>query len=585
MTPEPPHSRTIASISSTREGLLDDLCRYLALIPQRIGLRFRVSGNREAELAPPPKSLKIAPMHLLVTPSFFKKTAGRQPMVRPCHSPASTDSPMAQLVPQPRWMVIAVAVSAIFVQGVRGEAADASQRYRTPSYQSGAVAAHDEALLAQVDEAIERTSRRYLNVQQHTPWQILHGLLALRGEYMLRDGDQLVNAIDHISSGATFNGKPWFEATPYGGRAHPYSGVMYEFEGHANQSLAIISMSNLPLDHEFRLPTGRTLTMADMIRHAKMSVTSNEEITWTLWFLTHYLDPEATWTNKFGQNWGMETLVRIQIDSEPTRAPCGGTHGLFALAYARNAYLKKHGTLRGTWLEADQKLQRYIAAARAMQNADGTFATKFFRSTGYSREFNERIKSTGHMLEWLMMALPERRLNEEWVTRAVRALSNDLVVNASQPAECGPLYHALHSLVLYRGRVQPDAEPATPKKEEQLAEEAKPTEEPAGPVTDGGSEDEARPATPSGELTDAATKDETSTPAGSRPVQIAQEEGMEGVDKETVKEVAVPEPMPTEEAKPEQPATQEPASETAAATEETAAEEDETPPLPPPLAM
>ncbi|MFG0335539.1 MAG: hypothetical protein ACF8TS_19435 [Maioricimonas sp. JB049] len=314
----------------------------------------------------------------------------------------------------------------------------------------------DDELLELVETAITKTSRRYLDIDRHTPWQIMHGLLAYRNDYLLKSGDGHVNAIEWITNGARFRGTHWFEVTQFGGRAHPFT-VPYAFEGHVNQFTAILSMSNLPTDHPIKVAGGQTITVADLVRHAQMTVSTKEELTWTLWFLTHYVEPDAEWVNQQRQQWSMEYLVRNQTRSNVTRAPCGGTHNLFALAYARNAYLRKHGQLRGAWLEADQKLKQHIAAAKSLQNADGTFSTNFFKGRGFSYDFNERIKSSGHMLEWLMMALPSNRLEETWVKRAVEVVANDLVTNSSQPAECGPLYHAVHSLVLYRDRVAPPA--------------------------------------------------------------------------------------------------------------------------------
>lgn len=318
--------------------------------------------------------------------------------------------------------------------------------------------APQDPLLTLVDEAIEKSSKRYLDVRQHTPWQIIHGLLALRKDFVLRDGDRTVNAIDWMSSGAAYKGTPLFEATQFGGRAQPYNGVMYDFEGHVNQTLALMSMSNLPTTHVFTVAGGRKVTMADMIRHAQMTVNTSEETTWTLWFLTHYLDPEKQWSNQWGQKWGMDTLVHVQNQVDVTKAPCGGTHNLFALAYARNSYLRKNGKLRGVWLQADQKIQDHIKLVRSLQNADGSFSSDFFKGPGYSRDFNERIKSSGHNIEWLMMALPQNRLSEEWIRNGIRSLAQDLVNNAAMPADCGPLYHSLDALILYRQRVTPESE-------------------------------------------------------------------------------------------------------------------------------
>ncbi len=310
-----------------------------------------------------------------------------------------------------------------------------------------------------VEKAIATTSNRFLDAKVHTPWQIVHGLLALRQDYVINNGGTPVNAIEWISNGASFHGAPWFEATTHGGRAHPYNGTPYEFEGHVNQFLAVLSMCDLPLDHEFKAADGKTVTMQQMVDHAKMAVSSHVEITWTLWFLTHYVDQDEEWLNENNEPWSMERLVRMQVKDSPYDSPCGGTHGMFALAYARNAYLKKHGQLRGAWLEADQKLQRYLMSSQRMQNRDGSFATDWFKSTGYSDDFNDRIKYSGHMLEWILVAQPKSRLQDRWIRTGIQTLCYDLIRNAREPADCGPLYHALHALVLYREQTNPDSHP------------------------------------------------------------------------------------------------------------------------------
>lgn len=311
-----------------------------------------------------------------------------------------------------------------------------------------------DPLMKIVDEAIEVTRMRNLDFQQHTPWQILHGLLALRENYTIKNGNEFVNALDFLSTKARYKGEGWFEKTQYGGRAHPYNGTPYDFEGHVNQTMAIIAMCNVPLTHKFHTANGQVVTMQDMVRHAQYALNPKDELTWTLWFLTHYVDQDTTWTTAAGQRWSMEALVRNQNAASINNSPCGGCHNLFAVAYARNAYMQKHGQLRGAWLEADQRLQQYISAAQSMQNRDGSFATEFFRARGHSTQFNERIKASGHMLEWLLVALPKKRLNEQWMRNGVYSLATDLITNASQPADCGPLYHSLHALVLYKQRMQ-----------------------------------------------------------------------------------------------------------------------------------
>jgi hypothetical protein len=376
-----------------------------------------------------------------------------------------------------------------------------------------------DPLTKYVDEAIRLTQRRLLvaeapNGKTNSPWQIMHGILALRNNLELRTPRGPANAIAWVSRDPVFRGDHWFEATRFGGRAHPFS-VPYHFEGHVNQFLALFTMSNLPLDHKFAVSGGKGfVTMADMVRHAQMMVNSNEEISWTLWFLTHYLEPDAVWTNYNGERWGMEKLVAIQTGQNVTTAPCGGTHGLFALAYARNSYMQKFGPEpKGTWLAADQRIKEHIEKAKAWQNRDGSLSAHFFREPGHTDDPTDRLKSSGHMLEWLMMAVPKPQLKENWVRMAVYSVAKDLIQFSNQEIDPGPLFHAAHAITLYRERVSPNRiTPQNPKPlESQLAQPKTPAPAPVvtTPKTD---TPKTAPPKPSIELKPAEPKIVTTNP-------------------------------------------------------------------------
>jgi len=316
-----------------------------------------------------------------------------------------------------------------------------------------------DPLAKQVEQAIVITGRRFLDTDVHTPWQIVHGLLAYRHDYLVKQNGKKIKALDWIASGPNYQGQPWFERTYQGAHAHPYNGHPYAFQGHPSQFMAYMTMCDLPLDFKFTVSGGATATIADFIKGAQAEVNDREEVTWTLWFLSHYLEPDSHWVNQYGDPWSIERLVQIETQKNVAGAACGGTHGLFALAYARNGFRATGRPLYGTWFEADQKVRRYIEAARLNQNSDGTFSTSYFQGPGYSQEFDKRLSSSGHVLEFLCVALPQARMSEEWVRRAVSAVSNDLIVNRQASAECGALYHAVDSLVIYRTRVWPELDP------------------------------------------------------------------------------------------------------------------------------
>jgi hypothetical protein len=101
-----------------------------------------------------------------------------------------------------------------------------------------------------INDAVSITSRRYLTADIHTPWQIMHGLLALRQEYKIKVGNEKVSALNWLTERRYYKGEPIIEHTPHGGRFHTFT-EPYAFEGHPNQFLAIATMSDLPVDFAF----------------------------------------------------------------------------------------------------------------------------------------------------------------------------------------------------------------------------------------------------------------------------------------------------------------------------------------------
>lgn len=323
-----------------------------------------------------------------------------------------------------------------------------------------------DSLVKFVWETREAQRRRLLSTKEHTPWQIMHGLLGLRQDFLISHNGQAVNGLDWIYTGPTYMNESWFQKSPHGGRAHPFS-KPYWFEGHINQFLAILSMCNIPLDQQFATPQG-PITMRDMLKNAQMTVNAKEEVTWTLWALSTYLPSDATWVNAAGEQWSIEKLVQIETGKKvggPT-SPCGGTHGLFALARARNVYLRTGKPLRGVWLEADQKIKRYTETARLLRNNDGSLSSAFFKQKEYKQDFDKRMASEGHVLEFLMMAVSQEQLKEPWVRKAIETTANDLMNNRKAYVSCSPLYHATNALSIYLERVAPDGVQPMAKKAE-----------------------------------------------------------------------------------------------------------------------
>ena len=310
-----------------------------------------------------------------------------------------------------------------------------------------------DPLLEQLNQAIEVTSKRYLKANEHSPWQIFHGILALKRDFQLKLGEEKVNAIDWIAtSEPRFDNQPLLLKTKHGGKFHPFTRP-WAFEGHPSQFLALMSQSDLPITFSFKVGSDQ-ITVADLIQNTMKEVNSKEEVTWVLWALQHHLNPNAQWTNEFGEPWSIEKLVQIETAAPVVGAACGGNHRLFALTRTRDKHLKHGGKLNGVWAQADLKIRQHVELARQLQNSDGSFSSKFYQAPGFTNDLNERFNTTGHTMEFLSIGLPDNRLNEPWVRNAVSLLSRELVQYRQRQIDCGPLYHSLNSLMIYRERLQ-----------------------------------------------------------------------------------------------------------------------------------
>ena len=347
-----------------------------------------------------------------------------------------------------------------------------------------APAANADPLLDKVDQAIAITTRRQLIVGQHSPWQVVHGVLALRQDMLMKkpEGGE-ISGIDWMASGATWKGEPIFKVTPHGGEGHPFT-ERYDLQGHPTQFLGYMCEADMPLDFQFQAGP-KKITVADIINDAKLQLSEGPEVTWTLWALSHYLESNAEWMNARNEPWSLERMVRIEYQQSVLNSACGGTHGLYALAYSRNKRLAQKLPLSGWWIHGDMKVKRYIQEAKALQNRDGSFSSAYFRGPENNPEFAKRIPANGHTLEFLMCALPENELKQPWVRRGVESVAQDLIDNRRTACDCGPLFHALHALKMYNFRANPNVKSYSDRPPVQVVKDrAKPaaTNAPAPPA-------------------------------------------------------------------------------------------------------
>jgi hypothetical protein len=205
---------------------------------------------------------------------------------------------------------------------------------------------------------------------------------------------------------------------------------------------------------------GATHTIADWVEQLKLDIHEGTERGWTLMAFAAYLPLDAQWQAGDGSRWSFERIMAVEAAQPMSGASCGGTHALGGLVLALNRHLYAGGKLRDSrgeyvadgWAAADRRIQQCIRIARAFQQADGSFSSEYFQRAAHSADLAVRMRTTGHTLEFLTMALGDAQLAQPWVTAAVVHLCDILESTKDLDLECGALYHGLHGLVLYRQR-------------------------------------------------------------------------------------------------------------------------------------
>lgn len=355
---------------------------------------------------------------------------------------------MLRSAPRLALMALPLLVLLGCTQPAREESA-ASNNDRATAAASPAALTADPDLRQRLDRVIENTRRRRLSPQVNNAWHIVHGILAYGRELEIHDNDQLVPALDWLLGGGKLKG--WNLVPGEKGLEGVLEPGTKSGQGHEDQWLGYLSQAGLGLDDPL-LVQGETFKVADLVTQAQWDIHEGQEATWTLMALGTLLPLDAKWNAKDGSEWTLERIIAMESAQELNSSACGGSHRLYGITATLKRYRESGDPLTGGWLAAAEKVAQAVAAARQFQQPDGGFSTKFFDRSATSADIGLRINTTGHVLEFLMLALDDKQFQEPWVHRAAHYLLDMLEATEDAPLECGGLYHAAHALKLYRQR-------------------------------------------------------------------------------------------------------------------------------------
>ena len=136
---------------------------------------------------------------------------------------------------------------------------------------------------------------------------------------------------------------------------------------------------------------------------------------------------------------------------------------MFALNYAVYRRRLEGLPVDGPWAVAAKRTESYQARAFQLQNADGSFSTAWFDRRESSGDYNRRLATSGHIVEWLAFSLPIERLREERFEKGMEYVVDLLEKHQVGARDWGATTHALHALSIYEQRIL-DAKPGQRRK-------------------------------------------------------------------------------------------------------------------------
>ena len=312
----------------------------------------------------------------------------------------------------------------------------------------------DSDLCDRLDRVLDYTvANRHMATTDQAAWQVVHGALAFGRDLKIYHDGKLVSALDYLLAGGELRG--WVLRKGDHGLEAVLEAGSKTGQGHEDQWLGYLSQCGLTTQQPI-VVAGQTYTVADLITQAQWDIYDGMEATWTLMAFSTFLPLDTKWTAKDGTTWTIDRIVKMESAQDLNESACGGTHRMYALAIALNRFLAEGGTLTeggsGPWELAQKKVDDAVETIRQYQQPDGSFSTRYFVRPATSPDIAERISTTGHSLEFLMVALDDEEFNAPWVQRAVMQLVGCLEKTRNFDLECGGLYHTAHALELYRTR-------------------------------------------------------------------------------------------------------------------------------------
>jgi len=242
------------------------------------------------------------------------------------------------------------------------------------------------------------------------------------------------------------------------GQKHLVARVGYGRQQHPGEFLATLAMSRVPATYPIRVDK-ETRTVADLVEAEKLDCRVGGDMSLKLVGLTFYVD-SPNWKNDLGDDWSIERILQQEVAQPVVSAADGGLNRLTGLSFAVAYRINRGLPVDGQYQRAQKYLNDFHDFALTLQNSDGSWGPALLAARSAADDGTIQLIATGRVLEWLALSLPDNRLDDPRVVRAVDLVTRLLNSKRYQQnvpylptRELDAMGHALHGLSLYNERV------------------------------------------------------------------------------------------------------------------------------------
>jgi hypothetical protein len=312
------------------------------------------------------------------------------------------------------------------------------------------------ALHDQVRQQLDAQQKQTFNTRQNSATEILSVCLAFgcNSEVSLEGAEgRRINGITCLCWNYPCEG---FELLgSY--KNHAAARIGYGYQEHPGEFLAMLAMSRVADSYPIRV-NGKKGKVTDLVEAEKLDVRAGSDFSLKLIGLGYYV-AEPEWKNDLGETWSIARMIDDELDKPAATVSDGGSNRLLGVSYAVARHAKGGRPMEGAFLRARNYIDQCQDYALRQQNSDGSWGPYLLAATGGSSDAASELRSTGCILEWLALSLPEEKLTDPRLVSAVESVlrlvgSQRYQGNAPSLStqEIVSLGHALHALAIYDQR-------------------------------------------------------------------------------------------------------------------------------------